>query len=1247
MTTFKNIKPAAPSQPLKRVMAVALFAAAFALTAQLTPAQGAVPADFGLTEGDTIRAIGNHDVFIVNRHGYKRVVLNPSIFNFYGHLSFSRVKDVALTTRDAFPTWGLFRNCELNDPRVFALEITGPDIGKYHWLNMSSSQVLSEDPNFFTKVFCVNNLEFNWFTQADPYTSLNQIPPYSRGITPTSSPTTSPTTSPTPSPTTSPTASPTPAPNAVTISTASDNPASATIPKGASAVTFLKFNVTNTNPGAVTLSDVTVRRTGPGSVADFENVYIYQGANRLTAGRTINASSNEAVFTGLNLSISANTTVNLGVLADIDENASTGDVHALSITNATAANASVTGTASGNNMTIAGVSAGTVTIARSGVLTDPRIGDQNVEIAQFQLAAGTTEDIQVQRVTLTDAGSIGSGNLTNLVLRDRSTNAIVATSSGFDNQGRAVFGLSSPVTIQRGNTKTFSVEASISNSARSGDTIRIYLENEVDLFAIGQTFGFGANVDNSGYDNSANNGTDASWLIVNPGQFTVSFNGPASRDIAKNSQDVELFNFTLTSQVDVEVRQIKFNFDGGSGTADFIAAGNVPNYRDLKVIDTSTNIVVAGPLDFSGTDGGAGDTSQTLTFSNTIDLNAGQPRTFRLTTDVANNSDVTDGDTIRTTLDVSGFTNQIRNRNNNTFVSSSDIVPSSNVVGNTMTVRSASLALNLSSNSSSQTVVKGTQDVRFAGFVFTAGSASDVRVSSIRITCYIDASQTEADFVKGQDADTSGTVNCLETVPTVRLVVDGNQAGEVRSPGAGTDGTATFSSLNLTVPAGTSKVIEVRGNVSTSAFRNSDPERVSFDIDTASSDIAASDLSGNPITPTGNDPNNATSPTVIVTITETGSLTVAVAPVQTDVTDERIVLAGQNNVTLGQYRFTAQNEDIRLDKVRILLDSLDADVDISDNVTSLSLYDGDTIIAGPVSPTTVTAAGTVDAFADFNTISPSFVISRDSSKTLTVKGSLNTISGGADSGDEFRSALDFNDNFEARGTSSSTVITSVGSADVNGNYVVTRDGQPRLTLASLPSTVLTNGTQVIMKFDVNAVGSDVALKHLTFQAISSDATVALSNATVREAGVGTNITATTNITAVGGTNTIDVTFNSEQQIAAGVTKTYELRVDVSGAGASDTISTKVLGDTAIVTGELGPLAAAQQADDLDDVLNVGNDTDNDGAYNFIWSDMSAIPHNDTAGTVDDADQAGASNDWTNGRHIRILPTDSQTVVFPG
>ena len=152
---------------------------------------GSTPASRGFTnltslslkEGDVISATGSSDpdVYIVNAWGYKRLFLNPVIFGFYGHLGgFSKVKTTVAPVRDTLVTSGLFRNCETNDQKVYGVESTGEDTAMLHWVNTSGAQAVADDSDFFKKVFCINSREFGWYKQGAPYSSVNQIPAYTR-----------------------------------------------------------------------------------------------------------------------------------------------------------------------------------------------------------------------------------------------------------------------------------------------------------------------------------------------------------------------------------------------------------------------------------------------------------------------------------------------------------------------------------------------------------------------------------------------------------------------------------------------------------------------------------------------------------------------------------------------------------------------------------------------------------------------------------------------------------------------------------------------------------------------------------------------------------------------------------------------------------------------------------------------------------------------------------------------------------
>ena len=168
---------------IKFVFALAVFSIAF--LGMAGDSYAAKPSDYGLKEGDLVSALfsDDPDVYIINEQGYKRLFLNAEIFNFYGHLGgFFNVKLVSEETLDAFPTSGLFRNCEDNDSRVYGVEIEGEDIGKLRWLNASATSTLSEDPAFFNKVFCVNKKEFNWYPKGLSLKFLKDLPKYERKL---------------------------------------------------------------------------------------------------------------------------------------------------------------------------------------------------------------------------------------------------------------------------------------------------------------------------------------------------------------------------------------------------------------------------------------------------------------------------------------------------------------------------------------------------------------------------------------------------------------------------------------------------------------------------------------------------------------------------------------------------------------------------------------------------------------------------------------------------------------------------------------------------------------------------------------------------------------------------------------------------------------------------------------------------------------------------------------------------------
>ncbi|WKZ29346.1 MAG: hypothetical protein QY323_01290 [Patescibacteria group bacterium] len=1040
----------------------------------------------------------------------------------------------------------------------------------------------------------------------------------------------------------------------VSVSLASDSPASATVPKSATGVNFVKFNVSNGTGSAVVVDSVVLHRVGAGASTDFSNVYLYEGNSRLTTGRSVNSSSNDVTFNSLNLALSAGQTRTLWVAATMSSTAGAGNVNAFQVTAVSSGSSSASGLpVTGNNMTLASATVGSVTIAKSGSLTNPKVGQMNVKLAEFQLSAGAAEDLDIKRVTLFQSGNISRSALTNLKLKAAGTE--VASAAGLDDRDRVTFVLTGNTLLEKGNTRTYEVWGDVGGGTRSADTIKLYVEEDADVWATGRTFGFGASVTRTAYDGDSCTSTsgDCSYLSLEGGQITITFNGPAATDIATNGKDKEVLNFTLASQSNVEVRNLRLTVS--SDGPDYYTGGlwnhsaNTANYTDIKVLDVSSGSVIAGPKDLSSSSSGgdANDTSQSLVYTDVFTLNAGQARTFKVTLDVASAAAL-EGNLSRVSL-AAFQSSDIRNLDNSTFVSTSDIVPSSAITGNQMTVRAASLTVSAASTPVAQTFIQGSQNVELAGISLKAGQGSDVKVTSMTVQTLVDANN-DTNFGTGceNNADTGSSDKfATDILLTAKLMNGTTQVGDTKSPTSSTASCASvdggllqFTNMNLTIPAGQTVTLALVGNLSGSIANLNDT--VAFSV--ANANVTAQDMDGNSVSKSG----SAQSASMI--ISTSGTMTYALAPDDTE-SEAGFVLAGTTSV-VAKYRFTAQTEDLKLTKVRISVPNYGL-------VRGVSLYDGSNLLAGPITANT-------SGHADFSNFS--FVVPKDSSKNLTVKVELvpaSDIQSDGETGYPLTVYLcdgdGVNENssgcgtadtstFEVRGTSagSSTISTSGSTNDLASRQKTYVKTKMTITPVNLSTSTLSSGTQVVSHFMVAADAAEqVSLKKLTFEIsmnnvggtdLSATGT-SLSDSNVREYGQGTNyagqIDFTTCSTATSVVCTVRVVFADEVTIAAGTSKRFELRLNVSGADTSgESISTKLLGDASTTSGELnlgsGP---------LDPVIGSSGTS-----ANLIWSDNSLIPHTWTLDTNVSVNNANISDDWLNGALIKILPTDTQTLT---
>jgi hypothetical protein len=1047
----------------------------------------------------------------------------------------------------------------------------------------------------------------------------------------------------------------------LSVSLDASQPMAGTIPKGATGVNVLKFDVHNGGSSTASLDSLTVHRSGAGAPADIANVYVYMGNDRVTTGRTVNTSTNDASFSGLNLSVAAGQTEVLWIAVDFAGAAAASDVNQFSLTSLMSGSNVASGLPlAGPSFTMSGAVAGSVTLTNSGTITNPKAGQLAAQVAQFTLQAGGNEDVSVQRIALYQAGSLGADKIANFALEQGGTT--VATTPALNSQDLAVFVFSTPMTIAKGDSRVFQVYADINGTARAEDSLEFYIDQTTDVLAVGNTYGYGVAVNIAGTYDGAGCAVNppagfCSASVVNAGQLTITFNGPASKDVAANSKNVELLNFTMSAQSNLEVKELHLEVVGNNRLDDALNPGT-PRLTNIQLIDTSTGGAVMGPKDVTqGTGFANGDATSDLDFNDVFDMTAGTARTFSVQTNVANTATIGALANVTTSLLVFGA-GDIRNLDASVNLDpATDIVPDTTIAGNQINLEAPSLTVSAASTPVAQSYIKGTQAAPLMGISLTAGDGADVKVSEISVQGEISQGQggfcnpapgdTPNDTFKAGEANTACT-SVADVTQTLQLWNGAAQVGSTKSPSTSsgtisTGGLATFDNLNLTVPAGQSITLVLTGNLSsalTAANLNVDTKFAvnadQVDALVAQGGVTATDTDGNTVNPTGEAVG------AIMRVSNTGTIIVTKAPDDSD-SQAGLVVGGSSNVVLGKFQFAAQHEELKLTKARI-------NVATANTVSSVSLYDGSNLVGGPVS-----IGG--DGNANFSGMS-AFIVPKDGNKTLIVKGTMNTVgSSGATSGSDAKVTLcdgvsngggcgagDAN-SFEMRGTSagSSTDIVTTGAGDLAANSKIVRGTVPTVNLVALPSTTLVSGDNVALEFTVAAdAANPVSLKSLTVDLNNGTAAGTLTSLNVATSdvrkigGTGVDIPGTSDLSEIGAHGTacttgmectLAIQFQTEEIIPAGSSNTYQVRVHVSASQTNDSISAKLLGDG--VTEYTGTIIADAYTP-MVDVQNGGNHLSN-----FVWSDNSVGAHNSTLG--------GSSADWANGAFVQILPTDTQTI----
>ncbi|NMB48127.1 hypothetical protein GYA13_01615 [Candidatus Kuenenbacteria bacterium] len=487
--------------------------------------------------------------------------------------------------------------------------------------------------------------------------------------------------------------------------------------------------------------------------------------------------------------------------------------------------------------------------------------------------------------------------------------------------------------------------------------------------------------------------------------------------------------------------------------------------------------------------------------------------------------------------------------------------------GTALTVSSSALNVVKYSAYGSQNIVKPATAAKIASFVIQAGAYEGVDVDTINV-----------------DYATSGTLQ------NMKLMDGSTQLGTTKATLTSSNTTDNVFSVSLSLAANETKVIDVYADVLTSAQVASFMTRVDAS--------GTSKVTGTAAESTAN--------VEMQTMTLTDGAIVSSADGSKP--EANIVIAGSSKVLMNAVKFAATNDAYTITKVRI------------DNYYKTAAGDADDAIGRVIlsykdkNGTTVEKEGYLNADHRVDFTGLNMYVAKDSTAVLSVYADVPTVASGADSGDMPRLDFDKDNNFSALGEASNTADTNPDT-DVNGNAMVVRKTRPTVTLVSLPTTVLANGTQTISKFSVAAdAAGDVYFKEVNFT-YTTTTNVNVTAGTIKlyrttDESTALNSAVSTNAGA------IEVVLTSEEVVGAGTTKTYVLKGDITGTAANESISVRIPGSAS------STYAGTSTTYDLMKLYETGG---------LLWSDGSVTAH--TSGSADYADC----------NYVKNLPTDSQTL----
>jgi len=589
----------------------------------------------------------------------------------------------------------------------------------------------------------------------------------------------------------------------------------------------------------------------------------------------------------------------------------------------------------------------------------------------------------------------------------------------------------------------FTADQSSLDSVKVGEKWTNKIATDVDAlndFRELKAYGVYVTADNCLYRGSQNINND----------IVFSLSADNLDELSRRSLNQTLLIFNIDSFYDLTINSLTFIHDG-TGGREHLTNFRLYDVNSNELLGTVENIDNNNNLIFQSID---------------IDILSGIQRKVKLIADIGSDAVVGENHVISLEKAISN-----QGTIDNLSISNDFNIKESNPGSLEITLADSPSGGNITGDE--ELYIKGQTGVTVAGFILTAGPASDIVINTIQLTAYI-TENTGAALSVGIDTNyVKDTVSAVYIYDKdTSLMVPGSSAKGFTS---GTNyENVDFTGLSWVIPAGTSKTLLVKNDISSAAPASASTADtwIGYDILDADTDILAVDEDNNVVNATGDAPNPLAA-TVNFGVAYNGFIAIDGA---SDTPDKSLIVMGTNDNEVSKFKLTGGNEAFHVETFSVVLDDgRGIDSANRDNFSSVKLkYQTESQYG-----TSNWTISTGKTFGSTASLAFSFVaadriyVPKDDNTYVTVLVSI----AGYDGGNGAKSKVPFKmynidgsaSSFKAYGAQSGSQLIGAthdaDSADFNLHFVA----RSKPVFAKVSSTA----SNELARFSITAVGGDV------------------------------------------------------------------------------------------------------------------------------------------------------------------------------